>query len=142
MTPTLTVLNECKELFQKARGSVVEAMPLLYKIASENLWEEKYSSFGEFCDDCGISRSQAGRLVKVYSAYIIEGGLKPREIRAVDADKLYLALGLPGSTESRLNKATTLSRGELKEELATKENGDEHDCEAIKCCRVCWRRMD
>lgn len=140
MTPTLTVLNECKELFQKARGSVVEAMPLLYKIASENLWEEKYSSFGEFCDDCGISRSQAGRLVKVYSSYIIEGGLKPREIRAVDADKLYLALGLPGSTESRLNKASTLSRNELREELAVKENGEEHDHDYHLYCSICWQR--
>lgn len=137
---SISVLEECRDLFLKARGSVVEAMPLLHKISSELLWSEKYSSFGEFCDDCGISRSQASRLVATYQHYAIEGGLE--DLSKVDPDRLYLAAKLPGTPEEQYSKALALSRGELREEAALKPDGSEHEFQENLRCTVCGKTKE
>lgn len=136
----MTALESCKYLFSQAKERVAEAMPLLHQIFKEGLWSSGYSSFGEYVDELGISRSYASRLITVWEHYAIQGGVS--ELNEVDPDRLYLALKLPGSAEEQLEKARLLSRSEIKSEAAMKEDGDEHDCEMIQVCRICWKRMD
>lgn len=135
----MNILETCRNLFREARGLVSDAMPLLHKIFTEKLYEGKYSSFGEYVDDCGISRSQASRLVSVYQHYAIEGGIK--DFGAVEPDRLYLAAKLPGTPDQQLIKARHLSRDEIRAEVAVDEHGNEHECQPITICRVCNKRM-
>lgn len=137
-----SVLKECKDLFQRARGSVVAAMPLLYKISSELLWSGGYSSFGEFCDDCGVSRSFASKLVGVWEHYHIQGGLKVSQLNSVDPERLYLAARLKGSVEEQYQKAKVLSRGQLKEQASMKPDGSEHDFEENPRCNICGKTRE
>lgn len=132
----ITVVDQCIELFKSARGSVVEAMPLLHQIQKENLWESRYSSFGEFLDECGISRSQASRLLKVFEHY---SGVS--QLNSVDPERLYLALKLPGTPEEHFEKAKALSRNELKSEAAVHEDGSEHEHVPVTICKVCGVRL-
>lgn len=130
---SVEIVEECIAQFRNARGSVVMAMPLLYKISEENLWEARYSSLGEFLDECGISRSQASRLIAVYARF---QGVS--QLNSVDPEKLYLSLKLDGSPEEQFAKAATLSRAELKEQDVFEKTGKEHDCEFY--CKTCHRK--
>lgn len=135
----MDILTQCRELFLQARGSVVDAMPLLHKIAAEGLWSDKYSSFGEYLDECGISRSQASRLVSTYQHFAIEGGISSGELSQVDPERLYLAAKLDGTPEEQYTKATILSRAELKEQDVFEKTGKEHTCEFY--CKICHRKQ-
>lgn len=128
------VLEDCVRAFHEARGSVVKAMPLLYEVWEKELWAEKYSSLSEFLDACGISRSQASRLITVYTRF-----KDVPQLETVDPEKLYLATRLSGSIEEQFATASVLSRNELREQLAVKPNGDEHDHVFESFCKVCWK---
>lgn len=127
------ILEQCVEQFNKARGSVVAAMPLLFQVWEGELWNNKYSSLSEFLDVCGISRSQASRLITVYARF---QGVE--QLNSVDPEKLYLALKLDGTPEEQFAKAATLSRAELKEQTHFEETGEEHTCEFY--CKTCHRK--
>lgn len=133
----MNILEVCKQKFLEARGKVADAMPLLWEIMEKNLWEDRYSSFGEYCDACEISRSFASRLATVHHHYTIEGGIS--RLNDVDPDKLYLAIKLTGSPQEQLAKAASLSRAELKEQTVFEKTGEEHTCSPI--CRTCHRSM-
>lgn len=137
-----SVLWKCRQAFLAARGSVVEAMPLLHQISTELLWSSRYSSFGEFCDDCGISRSQASKLVRVWEHYSIQGGLPVSQLHSVDPERLYLGMGLKGTPEEQYSKALALSRGELREEAALKPDGSEHEFQENLRCTVCGKTKE
>lgn len=128
----IEVLEECIAQFKEARGSVVKAMPLLYQVWERELWSHKYTSLGEFLDECGISRSQASRLIAVYARF---QGVS--QLNSVDPEKLYLSLKLDGSPEEQFAKAATLSRAELKEQDVFEKTGKEHEFSPI--CRICHR---
>lgn len=134
LTNNQMVLQDCVAAFHKARGSVVEAMPMLYEIWENELWSVKYSNLGEFLDECGISRSQASRLITVYARF-----KDVPELESVDPERLYLSAKLDGTPEEQFEKAKLLSRAELKEQASFEETGQEHTCEAI--CRTCHKRM-
>lgn len=136
--PTITqTLEECVKQFRDARGSVVKAMPLLYEIWEKELWSVKYSSLSEFLDECGISRSQASRLITVYARF-----KDVPELESVDPERLYLAAKLDGTPQEQFEKARVLTRNEIRETLATKEDGSEHDHLPRLFCSVCWKPMD
>lgn len=111
-------------------------MPLLHQIAAEELWSVKYSSFGEYLDECGISRSQASRLVSVYDHYYLKAGFRNLD---VDPEKLYLAAKLEGTPREQIEKARVLSRAELKEQDVFEKTGKEHTCEFY--CKTCHRKQ-
>lgn len=134
------VLEKCRQLFQSARGSVVQAMPLLHKIYKEKIYESQYNSFGEYVDECGIDRGFASRLITVFEHYVIANGVKIELLNSVNPERLYKARKLEGGVEKQLAAAQSLTSGELNAQLSVKENGEEHECAAI--CRICHRKMD
>lgn len=142
--PTVTILDEAAKCFMTARQRIAEGMEHLYKISNEKLWEVGgYSSFGDFCETgCGISPSMGSKLVKVYTHYVIDGGVSLRKLESIDAEKTYLAIGLGGSVDSQLAKAQTLSRQDLRAELSEDEQGN--DCphaETVTICKKCNARV-
>lgn len=131
-TISTSIIQDCIEAFHKARGSVVEAMPLLYEIWEEELWSSEYNSLSEFLDACGVSRSQASRLITVYARF-----KDIPQLETVDPERLYLAAKLDGTPEEQFAKAATLSRAELKEQDVFEKTGKEHEFAPI--CRICHR---
>lgn len=131
-----SIIEDCIDAFHEARGSVVKAMPLLYTIWEKDLWSEQYSSLGEFLDVCGVSRSQASRLITVYARF-----RDVPQLETVDPERLYLAAKLDGTPEEQFAKAANLSRGELREQAIFEGTGSEHACEPIQICKTCGKRM-
>lgn len=140
---TKNILTATAECFTNARRNVYEGAKLLYQINEEKLWESEYDSFNAFLEqDCQISAGYASKLIQSWKFYVVEGGLSQAKLSHVDAEKLYLALKLPtGSPEKRLTQALTLSRQELRAELAEDENGNEHTCEPLTICKICNKRL-
>lgn len=139
MTQMMSPVDSCLYLFKEAKNRVAEGMPLLHRIFKEGLWASQYSSFGEFADDLGISRSYASRLITVWEHYAIQGGVS--QLNEVDPDRLYLAMSLDGTSEEQLEKARLLTREELKSEKSMKGDGSEHSHEPITICKICGKRL-
>lgn len=135
----MNILETTIELFRSARGAVVEAMPLLHQIFTEELWKEEYASFGQFVDECGINRGQASRLVSVYQHYAIEGGVELTKLAEANPERLYTARKMKGTPAEQFEKALLLTGGELNSQASFEKTGEEHECEPI--CRVCHRKM-
>ena len=132
----LTVLEECSSCFTSARQNLIRGARYLHDISVGKLWQDNFSSFGEFVEqECQISQSFASKLIAVYNHYLVSGGVSQRNLEGVDAEKLYLALKLPGSPEEQLTKAKTLSRGELKQQKEFEETGEECKHTTLICAK-------
>lgn len=142
--PTV-ILTEAAECFRNARKNVYDGAAKLYQIHEGNLWEEGYSSFSEYVEqECQITKSYASKLLQAWRYYVIEGGLKQKDLVGIDADKLYLATKLPtGSVEQRLVKAREWNRDDLRAELSTVDGvecahpTDKH----VIICGICGKRV-
>lgn len=147
MTQELTadILDRAADCFKHARGSLMQGAKYLHQISTEKLWEGKYSSLNEFLEqDCQISAGYASKLIKVYEYYIVQSGVSPRKLEAVDVEKAYLAISLNGIAEHKLIQATEWNRQQLKDELASGPDGDcSHKVLIIKHqCKACSRFID
>jgi hypothetical protein len=140
LVPTL-VLKAASQCFNRARQDFVAGARLLHEIKEKELWKTGYSSFGEYVEqECQISQSFAAKLTKVYEQYVLEGGVSESALQSVDAEKLYLALPLPGTTHEKLEKAKLLSRSDIKEELSEQKYGSHQhlfDDRRFGKCSVC-----
>lgn len=138
------ILREAIKCFQSARQKVAEGMKYLYEISEKELWNNgEYNSFAEFCETgCGISKGFASKLLTVYKHYVIEGKVSQRNLSEVDPEKLYLAVSLPGSHDKQLVKAETWTREELRDELASGDDGDCKHENIIKICTRCKKRVE
>lgn len=134
-----TILNRAADCFIGVRKQFIEGAKLLHKISTEKLWEGQYGSFGEYVEqECQLSQGYASKLVQLYQYYAIEGGVSHAKLAAVDPEKAYSAMKLKGTPERQLTTALTLSRQELRAEVADK--GEEHRCEYIEICTRCGKR--
>ena len=142
MKPATTILDDCSRAFKGARERVVEAMRLLYQIDQTNAWEGKFSGFSEYVEqECQISRGQASKLLAVWKYYVIDGAVSHAKLKAIDPEKLYLAIRLPtGTPEQRLVKAHEWNREDFRAELSTVE---EHNCQdfRVTICTKCHARL-
>lgn len=132
-----TIVDECIEKFQNARGSVADAIESLYHVHKTEAWVERYGSFSEFCEEgLKISKSLGSQYVAIYGRYIEEGGLTVERLRDVDTAKLYRALKQPGTPQEQYAIATTWSRNDFRDDK--KEDGHEHQW--AEYCGVCWKK--
>lgn len=140
-----TILHDCSEAFKAARRSVYEGAALLYQIQQENAWEGHFSGFSEYVEqECQLSKGYASKLLQAWEFYVIEGGVSPRNLVGVDAEKLYLATKLPsGSVQQRFVKACEWSRSDFRDELASSEGVDcgHPDEKRVIICGQCSRRV-
>lgn len=142
MKPTLSILEETPVLFSKARGQIMLGVKNLWEIRDKGLWAGSTSSFTEYVEDvCQLDKGQASRWLTMYEHYAIQGGVELAQLEKVNPEKLYIARMLKGSPSQQVKKAITLTRHDLRSEVAVKEDGSEHECEPVTFCRICHRRM-
>jgi len=139
----MNILEETAACFTAARKNLIQGASQLYKISQEKLWDNgQYSSFSEYLNgECQISDSFASKLITVYTHYVVTGGVSQIKLESVDYEKLYLAAKLPGSVEEQAVKAETLSRSEIKDELASKDGVDCPHTNLIQICAHCGKRV-
>lgn len=135
------LLRKCIDTFRATRTKLLEAAAMLHLIKENGSWEGQFSSYSEFVEGgCGLSLGQASKLLQVYEFYVIREGISATELEKVDPERLYLALKLPqGTARARLSSALTLSRQELRQEVADKDT--EHQHEPITICAKCGKRL-
>lgn len=140
--PSTIILEQCKNSFKQIRVNLIEATEALYRIKSEELWKGEYGSFGVFVElELQISQSFASKLLSNWELYVVKGGLQKEQIQGVDYEKLYLAQKVEGDALTKMTFAKTLSRSEIKAELAEK-NGEpcEHPSK-VEICTICHQRV-
>ena len=137
----LSALDQSIYLARHITNAVDILRPLVYKVWKENLWEGRFSSFGEYIESpegLGKSQGYASKLRNVEEHYVIDGGLSQENIAGIDTESLYLAARLPGTPEEQVAMARTLTRRELKE-TANDDTPCEH--EIVRMCRRCSLRV-
>lgn len=139
----MTLLTQCREVFQDARKSIFEGIAMLHEIAEGKLWESGgFSTFGEYVEqELQLHPTQASRYLTSYKHFVIEGKQDFSLLKSTDPEKLYLASKLPMDLEQQLMRATTWSRRDIKDELASK---DGHDCKhevTVQICTHCGKRV-
>lgn len=140
-----TVLRDAAQCFQNARRSVYEGAELLYRIREESLFIGQFSSFKEYVEqECQLSAGYASKLLTAWEYYVVNGGVSPRNLVGVDAEKLYLATKLPtGSVQQRFVKACEWSRSDFRDELASSEGVDcaHPEDKRVIICGQCSKRV-
>lgn len=140
--PQDVVLTEAALCFIQARRNLIEGAAYLYQISTNSLWEGKFSSLGAYVEqECQLSQGYASKLIKAYEHYVVEGGLSQRKIEGTDPEKLYLAIALTGTPEEQAMKAETLTRSELKQERAMKDDVECEHLTTIHICASCHQRV-
>ena len=137
----LSALDQSIYLARHITNAVDILRPLVYKVWKENLWEGRFSSFGEYIESpegLGKSQGYASKLRNVEEHYVIDGGLSQENIAGIDTESLYLAARLPGTPEEQVAMARCLTRRELKE-TANDDTPCEH--EIVRMCRRCSLRV-
>lgn len=142
MKPTTTKLDQAAMCFVAVRQNLLQGAALLTEISEQNLWSGSHSSFGAYVEsECQISQSFAAKLVKVYKYYVVEKQVPERQIEAIDAEKLYMAIALPGAVDQQIIRAQTWTRAEIRAELASDENGDCIHEKTVNICVRCHARI-
>lgn len=138
----MNLLQRASDCFKAARKNLLRGAALLYEIDQTKEWEEAYSTFGEYVEqECQISPSFAAKLLQVHGYFIEQHEFKGERLEGVDMEKLYMAIRLKGTPQKQLAAAQTLSRHELRQELAmngTEECLHEHK---ITICAKCGSRV-
>lgn len=145
MKPDIEVsplLEHVGQLFTKARENIFEGISGLHEIFDKELWKGAYETFGNYCEAvCQLNPSQASRYLKVYRHYVLSGSFSTLNLTDTDPDKLYLAIGTKGDPKEQYARASTLTRGELKQELAEKDGEACAHEEKITICARCHVRI-
>lgn len=135
---SLELLQETKRAFSNVRYSVVEAMVKLHEVKEYEVWKQVSPTWGEYVErELGISQSFASKLLTVNKHYLL-AGIPQEKIANVDYECLYLATKTPGDTREQLERATLLSRRELKQ---SRNDEKPHEHEPITICRICALRL-
>lgn len=137
-TLNVNLLDKTEQLFHAARVSLIEAAAALYEVYKTEAWKEREERWGDYVESLGISQSAASKYLTVVEHYL-EQGVSQRKIASTDLEKLYLARSLEGTPEEQLEKALVLTRGELREQKAFEETGDEHLHKYV--CMICNKRL-
>lgn len=141
--PHSDLLDHAALMFTSARKNLMQGAALLSKIRAEGLYKPLYETFSEYLEQhVKISEGFASKLVVIYEAYVLEGGVKQETIDEVDSEKLYLALRLPGTFAEKVTKADLLTRSELKAELSEKNGVDCLHPTKITICAKCHQRVE
>lgn len=133
----MNLLDNTIAIFEAVRASMVQAMVNLHEIKENELWRERFTSFGEFVESpegLGISQGFASKLLTVHKTYLLEGGIAPEKLEGVDYERLYLARNIEGDAELKLESAKTLNRAEIKQNVS---EAQPHEAEWVEYCKVC-----
>ncbi len=123
----------------------------LFNIRENNLFAPQWDSFNEFCMEFrSLSQGSISKLANIYKKFIIDYDMKPEQLVATGGwASLAEIVPLITSKESAqewVEKATVLSRDDLRKEITEKRTGvDMKNClhenyYTVKICRECHDR--
>lgn len=136
------LLQRARVVSANAKKNMLELAYLLYTIRENDLFLRHHTSFSAYLeDDVKISEGFATKLISVYATFLENNTVDRKRIEGVDIEKLYLARRLEGSVEERLVKAETLTRSELKQELAIKDDKECQHLQTVTICSTCHVRL-
>jgi hypothetical protein len=117
---------------------------LLYSIKRDRLYEAEYEAWWVFLQDLRISESTASKLLRIYEVFIKQYQIDPEKIaQGGGYSNLYETIRFvtdKKSAEEWVEKASVLSRSDLRKELKEKETGKSmQECKHPKTflVRVC-----
>lgn len=135
---TTDLIEATRELLNAVRGSSIKIGENLYTI-KESL--EVGTNWADLLrDEFDISESFASKLMQIHKILVVEGGISPAKLEAIDSEKLYLSLKLEGSAEEKVTKAQMLTRRDLREERV--DDGHVHSGEKVHIWKCCGMRCD
>ncbi len=121
---------ETIELVHSIETRFIELGRRLYKIKTETLWKDDYSSYQAFLEDAKVKPANASILANIYQTYVIEGGVLEESLAGIGYSNLYQAIPLIGKQTARnvVEIARNLTRGEIQDEVIEAKVG-KHDHE-------------
>jgi hypothetical protein len=149
----LSNLNFCHDTLE-LKGTIENSFLVLgerlLKIRTERLYEPQWQAFDEYVNEMKMSEASANKLISIYQKFILEYKI-PSNLLTLAGGWAVVAEILPVVTKDTvkdwLNKATVLSRQDLRKEVKEARTGiDMSKCEhknfyTIRCCRDCGDRI-
>lgn len=144
----------CKQALEFEKSLSTQFLTLgqyLFNIRENNLFSPQWDSFNEFCMEFrSLSQASISKLANIYKKFILDYEM-PAEKLVATGGWASLAEIVPLITsketcEEWVDKATVLSRDDLRKEITEKRTGkDMRDCAhenyyTVKICRECHDR--
>lgn len=128
------------------RGAWMQLASLLYEMnAGQHYLLLGHETFKSWLGtpEVGLSQSHAYALIGIHAEFVIEHGISPEQIGAIEATKLaetLPALRAGADPLELISDAAALSRSDLREKLG--HDGDRLDAETARpICPNCQQRM-
>lgn len=136
-------LSVTRDLVKHIETSFLELGARLYMIQKQELFKGNFDSFMEFVDAIGLKRSFASTLTAIHRAYVVEREILPVELAEAGYAKLYDAIPLLESQDTKMvmAKVLSLSRSELQQEVREEKHGECEHKETIMICASCHKRI-
>lgn len=150
-------LNFCEETITKKHLFEVAWLELcarVKEIRDNKLYEGRWDSFEDFLIDpqMGLDKSVASRMITIHEKFILEYKISPARIANIGGwSKAAEILGVvkdKKSAEEWIDKATSLSKSDLRKEIKESQTGIKmSDCKhkdfyLVKICRKCGDRIE
>lgn len=133
---TSPLIQQTKDLLNAVRGSSIKIGENLHNLKTQLPEDTNWADF--IRDEFDISESFASKLMTVFKAFVLEGGVSQERLEGIDSEKLYLAAKLEGTPDEKIAKASTLTRRELKEE---RNDEEPHEHIPVSICKTCSIRL-
>ncbi len=140
-------LKETKRLREMIEGGFLTLGARLQKIRDERLYEGIHDSFREFLEDVKLTESFASRLITIHQRFVVEFGMKPKELAPIGWSSLYqIAKQIENQDEARelVAMAGQVRREDLEDELRERRTGCvEHvfteERIVLRRCKICGK---
>jgi len=133
---TSPLIQQTKDLLNAVRGSSIKIGENLHNLKTQLPEDTNWADF--IREQFDISESFASKLMTVFKAFVLEGGVSQERLEGIDSEKLYLAAKLEGTPDEKIAKASTLTRRELKEE---RNDEEPHEHIPVSICKTCSIRL-
>lgn len=113
------------DLVRQIETRFLELGARLYRIREEKLWNGTYETYYEFLDAAHINQAMASMLYSIHEHWIVKGKRTPEQLEGIGYSNLYKAIPLIEERGIRkaLDAASTLTRGEIEDEVRDQKHG-------------------
>lgn len=136
-------LRDTIDLVKQIETRFIELGRRLFTIKEKELWTGQYDTYQEFLDDARINPGHDSILRSIHKNYVVEGNVKPQHLARIGYSNLYEAIPLieKDGVELAVEKARTLTRSEIKDEVREDKHGECKHEETITICSKCHKRL-
>lgn len=146
--------NYCQQALAFEKSLSTQFLTLgeyLFNIRENNLFSPQWDSFNEFCMEFrSLSQASISKLANIYKRFVLDYGISTDKLVgtggwAALAEIIPLA-NTPESAEEWIEKATVLSRDDLRKEITERRTGrsmqhcDHPNNYTVRICRECHDR--